>query len=58
MTQTMTRKEESKEKAEHGEEGIIQGYTAAYWQNQEKNLTETKGSLSIWFHVVKIPRNG
>lgn len=58
MTQTMTRKEESKEKAEHSEEGIIQGYTAAYWQNQGKTLTETKSSLSVWVHIVKIPRNG
>lgn len=54
MTQTMTRKEARKEKAEHGEEGIIQGYTAPYWQN----LTETRSSLSVWVHVVKIPRNG
>lgn len=57
MTQKMTRKEESK-KAEHSEKGIIQGYTAAYWQNHEKNLTETRSSLSVWVHVVKIPRNG
>lgn len=34
------------------------GYTAGYWQNQGKNLSETEGRLPARVQVVKIPRNG
>lgn len=44
--QTMTRKIERKKKEEHREERITQGYTAGYWQNQEKNLSAAESSLS------------
>lgn len=54
----MTRKVEKKKKEEHREERITQGYTAGYWQNEEKNLSETESSLSTWVHAVKILRNG
>lgn len=33
-----------KKKEEYGEGRIIQGYTAGYWQKQEKNLGETESN--------------
>lgn len=54
----MTRKAERKKKEDHREERITQGYTAGYWQNQGKNLSETEGRLSARVQVGKIPRNG
>jgi len=42
VTQTMTRKAERKKKEEPREERTTQGYTAGYWQNQEKNLRELR----------------
>lgn len=39
-------KEDRKREEEHREETVTQGHTVGYWQNQEKNLSETEGSLS------------